>query len=33
LGSAGAIEPSRERKGESYYFWIGTHEEYNGFKS
>jgi hypothetical protein len=23
---------ARERKGDYYWFWIGTHEEYNKFK-
>ena len=23
---------ARERRGDYYWFWIGTHEEYNNFK-
>jgi hypothetical protein len=23
---------ARERDGHYYWFWIGTHEEYNGFR-
>jgi hypothetical protein len=23
---------ARERKGHYYWFWIGTHEDYNNFK-